>query len=72
MELKIILTIKDQKIELNSEELLELRKEIDKLIPVQTLEPVKEYIPYYPNPWYPSEPLKPWWVDPQVTWKFIY
>jgi hypothetical protein len=69
MELKIILTIKDQKIELTSDELLELRKEIDKLIPVETLEPItveKEYVPYYPV--YP----KPWWIEPQVTWQWKY
>ena len=74
MNIKIILTIKDQKIELTPEELLELRKEIDKCIPVQTLEPItiepiKEYVPY---PWYPSEPIYPWWREPNVTWRINY
>jgi hypothetical protein len=72
MDIKIILTIKDQKIELTSEELKELRKIIDDIIPVETLSPIeteKEYVPYYP--WYPSYP-EPWWVEPNITWKLIY
>ena len=72
MDIKIILTIKNIRIELTPEELKELRKVIDDLIPVETLSPIeveKEYVPY---PWYPSEPIYPWWREPNVTWKINY
>ena len=73
MDIKIILTIKEQKIELTPEELKELRKVIDDIIPVETLQPIttetiKEYVPY---PIYPSYP-SPWWTEPNITWQLKY
>ena len=65
MDIKIILTIKNIRIELTPEELKELRKVIDDIIPVETLEAIKEFVPY---PIYPSCPP----LGPNVTWKFGY
>ena len=59
MEVKIVLTIRDIKIELTTEELKQLRKILDELDYTISIPPITKEVEFVPYPVYPNYPCEP-------------